>query len=162
MDDDEKVTPVQPPVPSTWVRPRTLLSIAHRASSYPTSRLSAPFAPVDQLETIKDSDRMLGAVTTGKLQIISDQIEHLKKQARDIIMKAEVDMTLHRATCSFEKRTGHTYHLYARSDEQSYFSLLSPDEWGGNPPHTYLGSYRLESDMTWTVVLPSQDHSKDF
>ncbi|OOZ41039.1 hypothetical protein BOW53_05855 [Solemya pervernicosa gill symbiont] len=29
--------------------------------------------------------------------------------------------------------------------------MLSPQEWG-EPPHAYLGSYRLENDMSWTAV----------
>lgn len=161
MKDEEKVVSVHPPTLPTLAGPRTLLPNTQRSSSYPTSRLSAPFAPVDQIEAIKDSDRMLGAVAKGKLQVIAEQIEHLKKQARDIIMKAEVDMRLHRATCSFEKRVGHTYHLYERPEDQAYFSLLSPEDWGGSPPHTFLGSYKLESDMTWTAVLPSQDLQED-
>ncbi len=28
--------------------------------------------------------------------------------------------------------------------------MLSPEEWGGSPPHAFEGSYRLEVDMTWT------------
>jgi hypothetical protein len=31
-----------------------------------------------------------------------------------------------------------------------YFSMLSPADWGGAPPHAFEGSYRLEADMRWT------------
>lgn len=150
-DDDERlvskpvVTPVTllPPTPS----PFTLKSIA-----YPTSRLSAPFAPVDQLEAVKDSDRMLGAVARGKLNLIAEQIRYLQGEALKIIEQARNDMELHRVACSFEKRVGHTYHLYERGEDNLYFSLLSPDDWGGCPPHNFVGSYKLESDMTWTKL----------
>jgi hypothetical protein len=151
-DEDEKFVSSVPPVPTTLVGPRTLLPNTQRSSSYPTSRLSAPFEPLNQIDTIKDSDRMLGAVARGKLQLIAEQIDNLKKQARDIIMKAETDMRLHRATCSFEKRVGHTYYLYERSEDDVYFSMLSPEDWKGCPPHNFIGSYRLEPDQSWCDV----------
>ena len=151
-DDDEKVVSIHPPVPPTLVGPRTLIPNTQRSSVYPTSRLSTPFEPINQIEAIKDSDRMLGTVAKGKLQVIAEQIENLKKQARDIIMKAEVDMRLHRAICSFEKRTGHTYHLYEKEEGQTYFSMLSPEDWRGTPPHLFLGSYTLQSDQSWIDV----------
>jgi len=30
--------------------------------------------------------------------------------------------------------------------------MLSPTDWGGSTPHAYLGSYRLESDYSWTAA----------
>ena len=64
--------------------------------------------------------------------------------------EAARNATLHRAQCRFRRRVGQTYHLYRRADDQRYFSLLSPADWGGPPPHEYEGSYRLEPDMSWT------------
>ena len=58
--------------------------------------------------------------------------------------------TLHRARCNFQKRVGHTYHLYERPDGSSYFSMLHPDDWNGRAPHPFVGSFRLEPDMSWT------------
>jgi len=160
MSDDEKIISIHPPTLPTLAGPRTLLPNTQKSSIYPTSRLSARFEPVDQIEAIKDSDRMLGAVAKGKLQIIAEQIENLKRQARDIIMKAEVDMRLHRATCSFEKRVGHTYYLYERGDDQAYFSMLSPDDWGGSPPHTFLGAYTLQPDQSWSDASSEEKQTK--
>ena len=28
--------------------------------------------------------------------------------------------------------------------------MLSPADWRGEPPHPFLGSYRLEADYSWT------------
>ncbi|MFW6202006.1 MAG: DUF2452 domain-containing protein, partial [Gemmatimonadota bacterium] len=42
------------------------------------------------------------------------------------------------------------YHLYRKDDDTLYFSMLSPDDWGGEPPHAHEGSYRLGADMSWT------------
>lgn len=127
-------------------------SLSHKASEYPTNRLNAPFEPIDQSQAIVEADRMLGVVAGGKLKIIHEQIEYLKNKARDIITTAERDMQLNRVSCSFEKRAGHTYHLYERGEEDLYFSMLSPEEWGGNPPHRFIGSYKYEADCTWSEV----------
>ena len=159
MSDDEKIISDQPTTPVTLVGPRTLIPNTQKSSTYPVSRLSAPFGPINQVEAIKDSERMLGTVAKGKLGLIADQIENLKKQAREIIMKAELDMKLHMAKCSFEKRVGHTYHLYERSDGEAYFSMLSPDDWYGKQPHNFLGSYRLEPDQSWSVVSCEEKQS---
>jgi Protein of unknown function (DUF2452) len=96
---------------------------------------------------------MLGAVATGKLRLIQQQILHLQEEARRVIEAAEDDMLLHAASCLFVKRPGHVYHLYHRGpgDSDTYFSLLSPDEWG-IAPHPHLGSYKLENDLSWTRV----------
>jgi hypothetical protein len=66
--------------------------------------------------------------------------------------RAEVNAKLHRAACNLKKRPGHVYHLYRRSEDDAYFSLLSPTEWGGQPPHEFEGSYRLELDLSFTRV----------
>lgn len=122
------------------------------ASPYPMSRLAPAFEPIDQANFMRDTERLLGAVTHGKLQVIIDQINHLKQEAKRIMEEASLNMELHKANCSFEKRVGQVYHLYERNREDLYFSLLSPNDWLGKPPHQFLGSYRLESDMTWTAL----------
>jgi hypothetical protein len=105
---------------------------------------------VDTARQIAEADHMIGAVVHGKLEVIAEQIRSLQAQAREILGRARVDADLHRAQCSFQKRAGHTYHLYRREDETSYLSLLSPAEWRRPTPHEYVGSYRLEADMSWT------------
>lgn len=94
----------------------------------------------------------MGAVVGGQLQVIAEQIRALQDQARALMTRAEVNAKLHRSACNLKKRPGHVYHLYRRSDDDLYFSLLSPMEWGGQPPHPYEGSYRLELDLSFTRV----------
>lgn len=124
-----------------------------RSSPYPLSRLSAPFSPIDQAEALEEASRFLGTVAHAKLKLIQQQITQLQEEARKIISTAAEDMRLHTASCGFTKVPGQIYHLYHRGpfEEDNYFSLLSPEEWG-IPPHTYLGSYKLESDLSWTKV----------
>lgn len=123
----------------------------NRTSPYPLSRLSAPFEPNDQALARVQAHEMLGTVTSAKLQVVYDQIRRLQEEAQKMIAAAEDNARLHTASCRFTKRTGHVYHLYSTSESDAYFSMLSPAEWGV-PPHDYVGSYRLERDMTWTAV----------
>lgn len=134
----------------TKVKNEQATSIVTKSCDYPVSRLAPKFEPVDQLAVVEEAKKMLGAVATGKLQLIVEQINFLKKQAKTIIEEAEINLMLHKASCSFEKRVGHTYHLYERQDGTVYFSMISPEEWNNNPPHVFRGSYRLESDMSWS------------
>jgi hypothetical protein len=122
------------------------------ASPYPISRLARPHDLVDTARAIQDADATLGAHVSGRLAIIADQIRALQDQARAVLDAAERDARLHRACCSFKKRPGAVYHLYRLDDGSLQFSMLSPDDWGGRPPHAFEGSFRLELDQSWTPL----------
>lgn len=124
------------------------------SSPYPLSRLSAPHDLVDVAREIQQADAMLSAVAGGKLEAIARQIRALQHEARQTLERAREHAELHRAACNFKKRPGQIYHLYRRANGEAYFSMLSVAEWGGNPPHAYAGSYRLEADMQFT---PAQE-----
>lgn len=158
MKEDELLLPEDSSIPST-LDPVTRNPTTMRSVPYPTSRLSAPFEPVDQSVVLREAQRMLGAVAYGKLQLISEQIKSLQAQAKRIIMEAQVDIGLHNAQCTFQKRPGQVYHLYKRGplDTDTYFSILSPDEWKTSP-HEFLGSYRLNEDLSWSAV-PAEDEA---
>lgn len=122
---------------------------AHR-SPYPVSRLAPTHDLVDTARQIAEADQIIGTVVHGKLEVIAEQIRALQEQARRILDQARDNASLHRARCNFQKKVGHTYHLYERPDGASYLSMLSPDDWGSGCPHVFVGSFRLEADMSWT------------
>ena len=132
-----------------------------RTSPYPMSRLAPRHDLVDAAMEIVKADTLLGTVTESKLKVILDQIRSLQNQARTILEKAERDSVLHRAKCSFEKQPGKVYHLYERHDGERYFSMLAPHEWSLPQPQTFLGSYRLELDMSWTPEGETEDVDSD-
>ena len=122
-----------------------------RAAPYALSRMAPSYALVDVAAEIEKADAMLATVTGGKLGVIADQIRHLQEQARAMLERARRDAELHRARCRFEKKAGGVYHLYrAHEDGRLGFSLLAPEEWLRPQPQTFEGSYRLESDMSFT------------
>lgn len=123
-------------------------------SPYPMSRLGARIDLVDTAREIAQADAVIGAVTADKLAQIAEQIRALQDQARELLARAQRDAVLHRAACNFQKVPGQVYHLYRKGDGDDaphHFSMLSPDDWRGAPPHTYVGSYRLEPDHSWTA-----------
>lgn len=120
---------------------------------YPASRLTPAIDLVDLAKEIDQADTMVNSRVNAQLQVIADQIKTLQDQARDILSSAQKDQYLHRAKCSFKRIPGKTYHLYEKESGEVYFSLLAPSDWGGGlTPHRFMGSYRLEVDMSWTEL----------
>ena len=116
------------------------------------SRLSAPHEIVSMAEEIAAADAVLSAVVGVELETIARQIRSLQQQAAAALRRAQRDAALHRAECRFRKLPGRVYHLYRPESGRPYFSLLSPNDWSGAPPHAFEGSFRLEVDMRWTPL----------
>ncbi len=122
--------------------------ISTRSIPYPTSRLAARIDLVDMAREIEKSDESLGLVVGAKLEVIRDQMRALQEEARQLLEEARESARLQRAKCNFRKIPGKTYHLYRRADGELYFSMLSPDEWAGSPPHEFQGSYKVDIDLS--------------
>jgi hypothetical protein len=131
---------------------------AEHSSPYPVSRLAPGFGLVDLAREIEQADQMVSNRLTSQLQIIADQVKALQDQARRILEQAHEDQRLHHARCAFRRIPGQVYHLYEEMDGSLAFSMLSPADWGGRPPKTFRGSYRLESDRSWT---PAEKDDRD-
>lgn len=120
------------------------------STPYPASRMAPAIDLVDVAREIAQADVMVNTRVSAKLEVIAEQIRNLQAQAREVLEEAARDRELHRADCRFKRVPGRIYHLYRRTDGSSYFSMLSPGDWGGRPPHSYIGAYRLEADLSWT------------
>ncbi len=129
------------------------------AAPYPLSRLAPSFALVDVAREIQLADETIATMTSGKLVLIAEQIRALQDKARALLEKARADAELHRARCAFEKKPGATYHIYTEPSGTRWFSLFGPDEWRTGAPPGYVGSFRLESDQSFTPVseIPARD-----
>jgi len=133
-------------------RDSTARKLAEHARPYPVSRLAPPITLVDLAREIEAAERLVDTRLNTGLRVIAEQIETLRQQARELLLKAQGDQELHRATCRFKKIPGQIYSLYRRPSGESYLSRLSPDDWSGHPPHEFLGSYRLGSDFSWDRI----------
>lgn len=139
-----------PDKPDDLRAPPALHQGADNSSPYPVSRLAPGFGLVDLAREIEQADQIVSGRLGAQLHVIAEQVKSLQAQARDILEQAQADQRLHHARCAFRRIPGHIYHLYEELDGSHAFSMLSPDDWGGSPPKPFVGSYRLENDMSWT------------
>ena len=120
--------------------------------AYPTRTMAPPFSLVERAREIELAEESIQSHVHGKLDVIVNQIRALKEQARDLMQQAQRDMELHQIKCNFEKIVGQTIYLYRREGGAPYFSLLSPADWRGQPPHAFEGAYRLRGDRSFEEV----------
>ncbi len=130
---------------------------------YPASRLAPATELVDLAREIAAADNLLDLSSNARLRLIAAQIQTLQNQAQQILTETRRNQRLHRARCTFHRLPGRIYHLYRRHNGDLQFFMVGVDEWGGTPPHRFIGSYRLENDMRWTPVDPlgqpmTEDH----
>ncbi len=126
------------------------------SSPYPVSRLAPPIELVDLAKEISQADDLLSIQVSGKLQILAKQMRALQEEAQQLLEETRRNQELHRVHCSFKKIVGKVYHLYRKKDGGLHFSMLSIKDWQGDPPDQYVGSYRLESDMSWVETVRAE------
>jgi hypothetical protein len=122
------------------------------ASPYPVSRLGAPVSLVDSAKVIEVASETVALRTNAQLESIVEQMQALQEKARQILDSAARDLALLGAECRFQRVAGRVYHLYEKPDARRYFSMLAPDEYSQGAPHEYVGSFRYESDESWTPI----------
>lgn len=110
---------------------------------------------------IKEADVAVRNTASNKLTLILEQIRFLQSQAEKILQETAANERLHHAACNFKKIPGTIYHLYERESGQTYFSMLSLEEWGPNFKHKHLGSNRPEGDHSWTPLEEVEKRSED-
>lgn len=110
---------------------------------------------------LKDSETGVKNTAFNKLEVIVEQIKFLQKQANDILENASKDSELHKVPCNFVKKPGQIYHLYKRPNGQKLWSMISPEEYGLSCPNEHLGSYRMETDSSFTRADQLQERSEN-
>ena len=102
---------------------------------------------------LKDSNEHVKNIALNKLDVIGEHIKFLQNQAKEILEEAAKNSQLHKIPCNFVKVPGTIYHLYQRPQNgEKIWSMLSPEEFGSSCKNTYLGSYRMEPDKSFTSV----------
>jgi hypothetical protein len=130
------------------------------SAPYPVSRLAPAFHAPDLADELHRAEAMLSARTGAKLRVIADQIKTLQAEARKVLTEAREEQALTQANCAFKRIPGKTYHLYRKTEGHTYFSMLSPTDWGNEPPDAFVGSYRLEADYSWTPAERSAERDE--
>lgn len=96
--------------------------------------------------------------TDLQLKQIKEQIDLLAQQARALQNRVEVSEKIYLADCGFKPIIGKVYHLYRKSDKW-ILSMISPQEWGANPPYEFVSTVKLLADHTWEVLNMSKPFS---
>uniref|UniRef100_UPI0037E9C7B0 uncharacterized protein C1orf50 homolog n=1 Tax=Semicossyphus pulcher TaxID=241346 RepID=UPI0037E9C7B0 len=121
-------------------------------SSYQTHRVGDPMDLVSLAAQVQKGDDFIKANACNRLTVIADQIRYLQEQAKKVLEEAKRDADLHHAACNIVKKPGNMYYLYERPSGQKYFSIISPKEWGPSCPHSFVGAFKLQHDMSWTPI----------
>lgn len=116
---------------------------------------------VDLAKEVQKADTFVRANVGNKLQVIVEQIRFLQAQAEKVLGEAKLNNDLHHVACNSKKIPGNMYYMYERPNGQRYMSLISPKEWGGAPPHKFIGAYRLENDQSWTPEEETASRASD-
>lgn len=71
--------------------------------------------------------------------------ESLQREYEQLMADFELNNLVYSAKFNFEPIIGKTYYLYRGNHEQSFLSLIPPEEC----TFDYLGTFRLAADKTW-------------
>ena len=124
---------------------------------YAHSLGSAIIKPIDKGRTKGVAMSAMYEQTASQLHQIKDQVEHLLSQAQDIHDRIDVSEKVYLADCSFQPVIGQIYQLYEKKDGSWILSMVTPAEWGKNPPYFFLASARLMHDHTWEILEVNKD-----
>tara|TARA_R110000787_G_scaffold13816_7_gene43011 strand:+ start:3605 stop:4000 length:396 start_codon:yes stop_codon:yes gene_type:complete len=73
------------------------------------------------------------------------KFDELKKEYEDMMNQFEYNDLVYNAKFNFEPIIGESYHLYNNKKEESFLSIISPDQCR----FKHLGSFRLNSQKMW-------------
>ena len=73
------------------------------------------------------------------------KFEEVKKEYEKLVQKFQYNDLVYNSKFSFEPNIGEVYHLYNNRKEESFLSIISPDQCD----FYHLGSFRLNTDKMW-------------
>jgi len=73
----------------------------------------------------------------------------LKAQYEQLMQEFEYNNLIYSAKFAFEPVIGETYHLYKRTNEETFLSMIAPNQCNFNSQ----GSFRLNADQIWEKVV---------
>ena len=79
---------------------------------------------------------------------IKTEYDKLKSAYDDLIQQYEYNKLIYNAEFSFEPIVGQVYHLYLKDNDQSFLSIISPNECS----FKFKGSFKLNDDKIWLRV----------
>ena len=119
---------------------------------YAHTLAGAIIRPIDKGRTKGVAMTAMYEQTANQLHQIKDQVEKLLSQAQDIHDRIDVSEKVYLADCNFKPVMGQVYQLYEKKDGNWILSMVTPEEWGLQPPYYFLATARLLHDHTWEIL----------
>ena len=79
------------------------------------------------------------------------KFEEVRKEYEELIQKFQYNDLVYSSKFSFEPNIGEVYHLFYNRKEESFLSIISPDQCN----FYHLGSFRLNTDKMWEKIETS-------
>lgn len=76
------------------------------------------------------------------------KFEEVRKEYEELIQKFQYNDLVYNSKFSFEPIIGEVYHLFNNRKEESFLSIINPDQCNFN----HLGSFRLNTDKMWEKI----------
>lgn len=116
------------------------MSITNISSSHLKDLMISLNQNENKLELLKSNHSQY-----AQLKLISNQMEMLKTQAKQILNEINIQNDLHSIHKNFQLISGNTYYLYSKN-EHKFLSLISPQEWGDKLTSKFEGKYFYDYD----------------
>ena len=116
------------------------MSITNISSSHLKDLMISLNQNENKLELLKSNHSQY-----AQLKLISNHMEMLKTQAKQILNEINIQNDLHSIHKNFQLISGNTYYLYSKN-EHKFLSLISPQEWGDKLTNKFEGKYFYDYD----------------
>lgn len=80
---------------------------------------------------------------------VQTRFNEIKEQYEQLMKEFEYNNLIYAAKFTFEPIIGEVYHLYKRDNDETFLSIIAPEQCNFNS----LGSYRLNTDQLWEEVV---------
>lgn len=122
------------------------MSITNISSSHLKDLMISLNQNENKLELLKSNHSQY-----AQLKLISQQMEMLKTQAKQILNEINIQNDLHSIHKKFQLISGNTYYLYSKN-EHKFLSLISPEEWGNALTSKFEGKYFYDYDKQFNCI----------
>jgi len=146
--------------PKDFVNPIDAEKIAENPHLLPYAheRGGATIKPIDKGKVKGLAMTAMYEQTDVQLDQIKAQTELLARQANEIQNRMTISERIYEAEMNIDPIIGRIYYLYRRpSNNKSVMSLVSPAEWGPNPPYHYIAAIKLLADHTWEIIERAEE-----
>ncbi len=76
------------------------------------------------------------------------KFDELREEYERLVNEVRLNELVYSARYNFTPVMGQVYHLYSKSDDSFFLSMISPDSWN----QKYMGSFKLDASHKWSKV----------